>query len=64
MSLQGQDLQPIEDDPESDIPDSREEALGLVFYDGALYDGLVDYLCFLSCNSMPHVYNLQLSNNC
>jgi hypothetical protein len=52
MSLQRQNLQPAEDDAEEGLLDYREDALGLVFYDDALYDGLVHshlLLCEFRC---------------
>ncbi len=48
--MPGQDSQPIEDASERNIPDFREDALGLVFYGGSLYDGLVDSQLLLRCN--------------
>ncbi len=48
MSLQNQNLPLVEDDSEENIVESREVALGLVFYVGALYDGWVAPQYFLS----------------
>ena len=64
MGLQEQELQPIEDDSEINAPDSREDALGLVFYDGALFDGSVDSQLFSTEQSVPDVSDSQISNCC